>query len=871
MESSECEDTYAKETLNKVEAVVNGNETKVLGLTWLLDSDELVLRLDSIGKISGAGNRVTKRTVLSSLAKVFDPLGLVSPVVAKAKSLFQELCVKKVGWDEDLDSESREEWERWERDLWETKVIVVPRCIHPHKTKEAIYSLHGFGDASSKAYCAVVYLVCESEDGIYSRLICSKTRIAPLKSLSIPRLELMSARILAKLMDSVKNALSDQIEIQLCKYWLDSKTALFWLNNAGEWKQFVRQRVNEILGKCDKESWNHCPGKENPADIGSRGMGAGKLKNSRIWWRGPEWLVKGKEFWPKNECVERTDEVDVESKKNVAVLVGLEVKKCLIGSVIYVCRFSEMDKLLRVTAMVLRFLANMKAKVVGRDINTSAISVEEMERSERLWVIDAQSTLSDKKDKCLLKNLGVYEDNGVLRCKGRLENSDLEVGARNPILIPMDHALAKPIAVKCHKKVNHLKIRSTLAEVRTKYWIPKGRLLVKRMLKKCVTCRRSEGRAYAEPRTAALPDFRVLQAEPFSNTGVDFAGPLYVKDKSGKMNKMYVALFSCCVTRAVNLQIVPELSTETFFARRGSPNLVISDNAKTFKAGARLLCNLRTDPGLTNYLQGERITWKFNLERTPWWGGFFERMIGTVKRCLRKVIGKAKLSEDELRIILLEVESTINSRPLTYLYEELDSEALTPSHLLYGRRLSTLPVEITSNENGNLYPKRYRYLVNKLKHFWNRWGKEYLVDLRENHKIQGKGTVQVSIGDVVLVQDDSAKRSLWRVGRIEEIIMGKDGAKRGAKVHIISRGRPEFISRPLQKLFPIEMRDEEEKQGGTMEGKEQCEGEFEVRRTENGTERPRRAAARDAIWRTRIILDFTESRGGGVKRPVSIY
>ena len=552
----------------------------------------------------------------------------------------------------------------------------------------------------------------------------------------------------------------------------------------------------------------------------------------------------------------------------MAVLVGLEVKKCLIGSVIGVCRFSEMDRLLRVTAMVLRFLANMKAKVEGRDINTSAISVEEMERSERLWVLDAQSTLSDKKDKCLLKNLGVYEDNGVLRCKGRLENSDLEVDARNPIVIPMDHAIAKLIAVKCHKNVNHLKIRSTLAEVRTKYWIPKGRLVIKRMLKKCVTCRQSEGRAYAEPRTAALPGFRVQQAEPFSNTGVDFAGPLYVKDKSGKMNKMYVALLSCCVTRAVKLEIVPDLSTETFLrcfrrfiTRRGSPNLVISDNAKKFKAGARLLCNLRTDPGLTTYLQGERITWKFNLERKPWWGGFFERMIRTVKHCLRKVLGKAKLSEDELRTILLEVESTINSRPLTYLYEELDSEALTPSHLLYGRRLSTLPIEITFNENGNLYPKRYRYLVNKLKHFWNRWQKEYLVDLRENHKIQGKGTEQVSIGDVVLVQDDSAKRSLWRLGRIEEIIMGKDGVIRGAKVRIISRGRPEFISRPLQKLFPIEMRDEEEKQGGTMEGKEQCEAEFEVRRTENGTERTHRAAAGDAVWCTRIILDSTEMAG----------
>ena len=146
-----------------------------------------------------------------------------------------------------------------------------------------------------------------------------------------------------------------------------------------------------------------------------------------------------------------------------------------------------------------------------------------------------------------------------------------------------------------------------------------------------------------------------------------------------------------------------------------------------------------------------------------------------------------------------------------------------------------------------------------------------MVGLQENHTIQGKGSVQVSIGDVVLAHGDSAKRSLWRVGRIEEIIMGKDGVKGGAKVRNISRGRPEFISRSLQKLFLIEMREKKEEQGGTMEGKEQCEGEVEERRTEKATERPRRAAARDAEWRMRIILDSTESRGGGgVKRPVSI-
>ena len=142
--------------------------------------------------------------------------------------------------------------------------------------------LHGFGDASSKAYCAVVYLVYATNEGIYAKLLASKSRVAPLKTLTIPRLELMSARILAQLMETVKKALESQLQISRVKYWLDSKTALCWIQNRGEWKQFVRHRVNEILKLSYKKDWGHCPGEENPADIGSRGTLGSKLKEEKL-------------------------------------------------------------------------------------------------------------------------------------------------------------------------------------------------------------------------------------------------------------------------------------------------------------------------------------------------------------------------------------------------------------------------------------------------------------------------------------------------------------------------------------------------------------------------------------------------------------
>ena len=184
----------------------------------------------------------------------------------------------KLGWDEELPAEQRVKWDSWVKELQELGTITIPRCLYEGQEGEIVKrSLHGFCDASQKGYCAVIYLVCETQNGTFSRLICLKTRVAPLKPLTIPRLELMSARILAVLMNTVHNALSPQMRIDEMYYWTDSKTALYWIQNRNEWKQFVQHRVNEILTLSSNEKWRHCPGAENPADLGSRGVTGKKL------------------------------------------------------------------------------------------------------------------------------------------------------------------------------------------------------------------------------------------------------------------------------------------------------------------------------------------------------------------------------------------------------------------------------------------------------------------------------------------------------------------------------------------------------------------------------------------------------------------
>ena len=856
--------TYAKQSLQNAEVL--GGKTKVLGIIWDNDKDNLEFDLTKLSKNLG-DHRPSKRGILSTLAMLFDPLGLLSPIGICAKIIFQELCVEKLDWDDPLPDSKVARWEIWLHDLDSVKTISIPRCVFSQVDNDVLScELHGFGDASQKAYCAVVYLVYRSNEGISTKLLCSKSRVAPLKNLSIPRLELLSARILAVLMSNVVKAVESQIHISRVRYWLDSKTALYWVYNQGEWKQWVQFRVAEILKLSKKEEWNHVSGTENPADLGSRGVSSSVLCQSKLWWEGPEWLRKENNFWPISLALEDSKDIASERKK-VNVMSVVSSEKHSIGEIIEIARFSSLNRLFKVTAYVMRFIQNLKQKVRKEKVNLDRICIEEIESAERLWIKDAQKLLRNRADFQKTRiNLGVIEKDGIMVCKGRLENSDLDIGQKFPIILPQEHRLANLIVFDCHKRVHHCKVRSTLTELRSRFWVVKGRQFVKKLLNSCFICRKLEGKPFRGPPEAALPYFRVTEAPPFSCIGVDFAGPLFVKGENGTMSKCYITLFSCCITRAIHVELVKDLVTSTFLncfrkfcARRGTPRIVVSDNGKTFKASSKLLRKLLNEKQFEDYLEARHIIWKFNLERTPWWGGHFERMIGSVKRCLRKVLGNAKLSFDEHGTVITEVESTINSRPLTYHYEETGEEVLTPFHLILGRRLSPLSEYIDSNldlnevENQENVSRRFTYITKKLNHFWNRWRREYITGLREAHRMKERKPNIIDQGDIVLIHEDNVKRNWWKIGVIENLIKGKDGEIRGAQVRKSGKGKPEILNRPVQKLYPLEScrknLDKESKDGeeGERGDSQECE--------KTGRERPRRAAAIDARWRSRLMLD----------------
>ena len=273
---------------------------KVLGLLWDGESDDLVYNFENIAE-EALNLPLTKRNVLRVGARFYDPLGLISPVVVVTKILFQHLCIDKLDWDEELPKEIQSRWLNYVNKLKKISQINVPRyCFLGASNVVMSINLHGFSDSSINAYSAVIYAQVETSHGFTSSLITSKTKVAPVKRLSIPRLELLGCLLLATLMQSVCEAFKDVIVVNKKYFWTDSEISLAWIKNSNkEWKLWVENRVNKIRDLSDKNDWFHVPGDINPADIPTREFDLLLFGENNLWWHGPSFLTLGKSYHNK--------------------------------------------------------------------------------------------------------------------------------------------------------------------------------------------------------------------------------------------------------------------------------------------------------------------------------------------------------------------------------------------------------------------------------------------------------------------------------------------------------------------------------------------------------------------------------------------
>ena len=704
--------------------------------------------------------------------------------------------------------------DRYERNL------ELERCYSPQIDQKEIRSieLHGFGDASEKAYGGVVYIRISAGALVSCRLVASKSKVAPIGEETIPRLELLSGLVLARLISHVQRELEGKYRIDRVVCWLDSEIALWWITGTGkEYKQFIQNRVVEIRKLIDPKSWRHVPTDQNPADVRSRGSLASELKEMNSWWCGPDFLYADESDWPKNAKFQPNNFLDqspeFEEVQSVSTTL-VQDEKSAIGEAIDCQNYSDYEKLIRVTCYVVRFVRNLRK---GKEFRPSSLELDEDELSEAeaMWIKDAQKYLrAEPNFKQRERSLRLFEDqDGVLRSQGRLNYTQLPYCTRHPAVLPRGHHITTLIVRRCHSRVMHNGVNETLVELRSKYWIVKGRQEVRKVISRCTTCKRIEGKCYRAPLPPPLPQFRVSEEFAYTQLGVDFAGPVYVKNvytQAKKTYKAYIALFTCASTRGIHLELTPDLSAQAFvrslqrfIGRRGVPSFIVSDNGKTFKNST-----------VKKFIQQYDITWKFNVARAPWWGGFFERLVRCVKRCLKKTLGNARVSFEEFETVLTQVEGILNSRPLTYVHEEM-SEPLTPSTLCVGRRLLSNPLPQERKVNKDLVDdvrRRERFLTRILNHFWERWRKEYLTELREQHNVRNGSTGNsISQGDVVVIHEDKIPRQLWKVGRVENLLRGRDGKVRAAIVRTSSEGRAQQLQRPIQRLYPIEISAQEPK------------------------------------------------------------
>ena len=754
---------------------------KVLGLTWLARDDCFSFHGVSLPE----DICVTKRVVLSYFSRLFDPLGFTAPFVLRAKCLFQELWSLGLGWDDEVPPEYQQEFFHWMDGIDVLKRWKIPRRYTSCPWSEIHHQeLHGFGDASPKGYGACVYLVAHLGNGSsVSSLVMSKSKVAPLKKVTLPRLELLGSLLCARLIVFVRETLKLPNDVKMT-CWTDSMISLSWIRSTPtRWKTFVANRVCEIQSLTCVDQWSHCHGAENPADLVTRGIHAEDLVRSTLWLHGPEFLVDGE--GPLGDLDASGDLETQVSQETVDVTLASTSRSC--EPVFPVERWSSLTKAIRVVAWVQRFVCNMRKTKEGRVVGD--LTYDELQAAKHQLIQCVQEDQyatelaalrhgrSVPKSSSIVKLTPFIAEDGLLRVQGRLQRSPLSWDEKHPIILPKSH-LALLLTRFQHVLMKHGGVSAMISALRNTVWIVGVRRIAKRVKKECVSCQKQDTVACGQP-MSPLPDVRVNQATPFAVTGLDHAGPVFTCDSPGK--KFWILLFTCGVIRAIHLELVPALSTEEtllairrFAARRGLPRVLYSDNAKGFVASPS---QLQRQFGLF------APEWRFIAPLSPWWGGWWERLVRSMKGALKKTVGANCLSHSELETTIQEIEACVNSRPLTFVSDEVDEKnPLTPAHFLLGHgrgfySASSQPSPISSgSEMGHKYEIR-KAAVDK---FWEIWSDEYIRNLPPWRG--GEGKCSLREGSLVLVQDVRLPRMRWPLGVVTRLLPGRDGVIRTVEV-----------------------------------------------------------------------------------------
>nr|XP_033203622.1 uncharacterized protein LOC117164590 [Bombus vancouverensis nearcticus] len=602
---------------------------------WASNDNDLLhgLSLEETNHQHFLGDSQTLKTLgVSEIAKIYDPLGLLAPVIVRAKMLLQRIWSSKIDWDESLPIELHIEWERYYAQLPLLNNVRFPRKAIIESAIEI--ELHGFCDASEKAYGACVYLRTPHTNGrVWTQLLTAKSKVVPLKCQTIPRLELSGALLLTSLMSTVQQALSHKITRTI--YWTDSTIVLHWLNTSPHTlKTFVANRVSEIQTKTSIRDWRHVPTDDNPADLISRGQTPEEFLRPTIWQHGPAWLYQSEGYWPTWEL---TPQIELPEQKGAICLSANPADYSLLQ------RYSSWPKLIRIIARCLRWKQkkNRAAPLTVTELrithNKLIKLLQNIHLSEEIRTLqkDRNAAIKGK-----LTRLNPFIDKeGILRVGGRLSHSSMTFAQKHPIVLPKSSVTTRIIEHE-HKIHMHSGTQATLYAVRQRYWPVDGRSQVWRAIKGCVRCCRAQPPP-VEYVMGNLPEARVTESRPFTNVGVDYCGPFHIKekrDRNRRQIKVYVAIFVCLAIKAVHIELVDDLTSEAFIAalrrfiaRRGYCSTIHSDNGTNFRGASNELRELHDllqsddhKEKVTAFLADKQIEWRFIPPHSPHFGGLWE-------------------------------------------------------------------------------------------------------------------------------------------------------------------------------------------------------------------------------------------------------
>ena len=771
-----------------------------LGLQWNCQTDHLGYR----GQATES-SITTMRYIYHVLASLYDPLGYLIPYTTRAKVLIQRLWDKRREWDDPLlPSDLLLAWNAWKDELSILSAVTMPRCYTsrsiPPPSKQ---DLHIFCDASESAYGAVAYLRSEDDrEQAQVSFLLARSRVAPKRQQSIPRLELCAALVGARLCDLLRVELT--LPIRHTILWSDSTTVLAWLQaDSCRFKVFVGTRVSEIQELTNCQDWRYVNTVNNPADDLTRGKTLAEIQQLNRWSQGPQFLYHPSNTWPQVP----------DSSKDGVDHQQLEMKPSFCGEVAMVGSLPDFSQYQTYQALLdasVELRTSPDAQLTPTAADYLQAEIENLRQAQKDSFGEDLVNLKAKRPLASTSRLltlapEVCPETGLIRVGGRLRQSEQEPDATHPIVLDPKHPLSKLLIQKYDERLKHPGPERVFAELRRRFWILRGREAIRKYQRGCVHCQRWRAKPVV-PRMADLPIARLQLHKPaFYSTGMDCFGPYNVK-LGRRTEKRWGIIFKCMTTRSVHLDLLCSLNTDSFLmalrrftARRGTPFELWSDQGTNFKGGERELQEALTSLTLSlqPQLEKRRIRFHFNPPYAPHFGGSWEREIRSVKQALQGSLGAQLVTAEVLQTLLIEVENILNSKPLGYVSSDVaDPDPVTPNLLLMGRRDSSLP--LVSYPSSELLSRRqWRHSQVLADHFWSHFIKRYLPHLQGRQKWQ-RDKEDMPVSTVVMVMDPQLPRALWPVGRITRVLPSKDSRVRTAEVMVGNKSYVRSVSRLIK-------------------------------------------------------------------------